>query len=71
MVTSLLFDCAPPNRVGEALGLRTALVNAGQSIFPLALGGLGSLLGIAPIFWGVASIMAIGIVSIRKRLPSH
>ena len=66
MVTSIMFETAPPNRIGEALGLRTALVNVGQTTFPLALGGLGTLLGIAPVFWGVAAIMAVGVYTTQR-----
>lgn len=61
LVTSLLFETAPAHRIGEALGFRTMLVKAGEAVFPLALGGLGTLLGVAPIYWGVAAVMGTGV----------
>ena len=67
LVTSLLFETAPERRIGEALGLRTMLVKVGEAVFPLALGGLGTLLGVAPIYWGVAAIMGAGVFTTQRR----
>ena len=67
LVTSLLFETAPDHRIGEALGLRTTLVKAGEAVFPLALGGLGTLLGVAPIYWGVAAVMGAGVYIPQER----
>lgn len=67
-VMSLLHRVTPPGRVGEAVGLRMALINGTQAILPTAFGGLGSALSaflagplaFAPLFWGVALALGAG-----------
>lgn len=54
MVLTLLHQAAPAGRAGEALGLRTTLINTSQTVMPLFFGALGAALGIAPLFWGMA-----------------
>jgi MFS family permease len=44
MVMSLLYSAAPAGRVGEAVGMRTSLVNLSQTAMPLVFGALGSAL---------------------------
>lgn len=60
MVLTLLHEAAPPGRAGEALGLRTTLINTSQTIMPLVFGALGTALGMSPLFWGMAGILLIG-----------
>lgn len=65
---ALLHRVTPPGRVGEAVGLRTALINGTQAVLPSAFGGLGSALSallagslaFAPMFWGAALLLAAG-----------
>lgn len=54
MVLTLLHESAPQGRAGEALGLRTTLINSSQTVMPLVFGALGATLGMLPIFWGIA-----------------
>lgn len=54
MVLTLLHESAPLGRAGEALGLRTTLINSSQTVMPLVFGALGATLGMLPIFWGIA-----------------
>src|SRR4029450_13732200 len=64
MVLSLLHTHAPPGRVGEAAGVRLSLVNMMSVGVPLALGAVGSSIGIGPVFWSVGTcLMTCGFVA--------
>jgi predicted MFS family arabinose efflux permease len=67
MVMSLLFSAAPPERVGEAVGVRTTILNFVQTTIPLAFGALGAALGVTPIFWAMAVVLAAGTAFARRR----
>lgn len=67
IVMSLLFSAAPPDRVGEAVGLRTTALNFVQTTIPLAFGALGTALGVTPIFWAMALMLAGGMAFARRR----
>jgi MFS family permease len=54
MAQSLLFDAAPPDRVGEVVGLRVMMGNSMQTAVPLVSGAIGAALGMGPIFWALA-----------------
>jgi predicted MFS family arabinose efflux permease len=60
VVMSLLHVTAPPERTGEAVGLRMAIIGLGQTVLPLAVGAFGTALGLAPLFWGIAALMGVG-----------
>lgn len=60
VIMSLLYSRAPPGRSGEAVGLRTLLLNISQTGIPLMFGALGTALGMAPVFWAMAAAMAAG-----------
>jgi MFS family permease len=60
MVMSLLYSTAPAGRVGEAVGMRTNLVNLSQTAMPVGFGALGSALGVAPVFWAMALALGAG-----------
>ena len=60
VVMSLLHVAAPPERTGEAVGLRMAIVGLGQTVLPLAVGAFSSALGLAPLFWGIAALLGVG-----------
>ncbi len=55
MVMSVIYRAAPPDRIGEATGLRLTLVNASQTFLPM-LGGAFGTLGFAPVFWSFAAL---------------
>ncbi len=57
MVLTLLHESAPPGRAGEALGLRTTLINGSQTVMPLVFGAVGAALGMAPVFWCIAAAL--------------
>jgi len=60
MVMSLLYAAAPEGRRGEAVGVRTTLINVSQTMFPLVFGVLGSVVGIGPVFWTLAASLLAG-----------
>jgi MFS family permease len=60
VVMSLLHVVAPPERTGEAVGLRAAITSLGQTVLPLAFGGFGTALGMLPLFWAAALILGVG-----------
>ena len=60
MILSLLHESAPVGRAGEALGLRTTMINTSQTVMPLIFGVVGAALGIAPLFWAMATALLAG-----------
>jgi predicted MFS family arabinose efflux permease len=62
MVMAVLYAAAPAGRQGEAVGVRTTLINLSQTLFPLVFGALGSAVGIAPVFWALAASLLGGSV---------
>ena len=69
VVMSLLHVAAPPERTGEAVGLRMAIVGLGQTVLPLAVGAFSSALGLAPLFWGIAALLGVGGTYAGRRRP--
>jgi predicted MFS family arabinose efflux permease len=56
---SLLHSTAPHGRAGEALGVRAAVINGSSTFLPLAFGGVGAALGLAPVFWSMAACLGV------------
>ena len=67
MAMSLLHLTAPPSRAGEAVGMRTTIVSASQTLFPLVFGALGSAVGVGAVFWAGATVLASGGEFARRR----
>ena len=59
-VMSLLHSRSPEGRVGEALGLRTTIMNSSQVVLPLVFGAFGSVLGAGAMFWTMATLVCSG-----------
>lgn len=59
-IMALVYATAPAGRAGEAVGVRTVVLNASQTVLPLAFGALGTALGLAPVFWSMAGALAGG-----------
>ena len=57
MVMALLHSHAPPGRMGEAAGVRMALVNSMSVAVPLLFGAVGATVGLAPVFWSVGACL--------------
>lgn len=60
VVMGLLHVTAPPERTGEAVGLRAAITSLGQTVLPLAFGAFGTALGMQPLFWAAAALLGLG-----------
>jgi MFS family permease len=56
----LTYNYSPAGRHGEALGLRIATNNTMHLGVPALFGAVGSLLGLAPVFWLSSAILALG-----------
>jgi MFS family permease len=67
MAMSLLHLTSPPSRAGEAVGMRTSMVNASQTFFPLVFGALGTAVGLGAVFWAGAAALASGGAFARRR----
>jgi predicted MFS family arabinose efflux permease len=59
-VMSLLHARTPEGRVGEALGLRTTIMNSSHVALPLVFGAFGAVLGAGVVFWLMALMLAGG-----------
>lgn len=64
---ALIYAASPPDRIGEVLGLRLSLINAMQTVVPLTAGAIGAALGVGPVFWALAAMMAIGAWAARRQ----
>ncbi len=60
LVISLIHKYAPSGRVGEAIGLRQALMYSTQSFMPVLMGALAAVTGMAAVFWLFALVLAGG-----------
>ncbi|MGE5524447.1 MAG: MFS transporter [Rhodospirillaceae bacterium] len=67
MIMAVLFNTAPAGRGGEAVGVRTLLLNISQAGMPLIFGALGAALGMAPVFWTMAGALLAGGWYARRR----
>ena len=60
VIMSLLYEASPPGRQGEAVGVRTLMLNASHTFIPLATGALSAALGMAPVFVLLAAGLLAG-----------
>ncbi|MEN7526193.1 MULTISPECIES: MFS transporter [unclassified Cupriavidus] len=58
-VMNILHTVSPSGRAGEALGLRSAVLNTSQVVWPLTFGVVGTALGMLPIFLSMAGAMGV------------
>jgi MFS family permease len=66
VVLSLLHRLAPPDRAGEAVGLRMVLVNATQTFLPGAFGAIGGVFGVATLFWGMSLLLGSSLFYVAR-----
>ena len=65
---TLIHRTAPPDRVGEAVGVRAAIISLSQTTLPVLFGVLGSAVGLTSVFWLTASMLAVGgVIATRSR----
>jgi MFS family permease len=55
IIMAMLYDKAPSGRGGEAVGMRTQLLNITQAGIPLLFGAVGAALGMTPVFFAMAA----------------
>ena len=67
MSIALIYDASPPERIGEVQGLRLSLINGLQTIVPFTAGMIGAALGVGPVFWAVAALLASGVWAVRRQ----
>jgi len=63
----LAFNAAPSGRSAEALAMRLAVSYGAHVVIPPVFGALGTVLGLAPVFWTCAMLLAGG--SYLNRAP--
>ncbi len=66
-IMALIYATAPAGRAGEAVGVRTVVLNGSSTFLPLAFGGIGAALGMLPVFWTMASALAAGGLFANRR----
>jgi predicted MFS family arabinose efflux permease len=67
-IMSLLYAASPPGRQGEAVGLRTSLLNGSHTLIPLASGAASSAVGMSPVFWLLAACLLGGAWFARQQV---
>ncbi|HEX7217840.1 MAG TPA: MFS transporter [Burkholderiales bacterium] len=70
VIMSLLYAASPPGRQGEAVGLRTSLLNGSHTLIPLASGAGSAAVGMAPVFWVLAAFLLGGAFFARRQVKS-
>lgn len=70
-VMSLIHALSPAGRVGEALGLRTTIMNGSHVVLPLAFGAFGTVVGAAAVFWTMATLLGAGGTAAWRHVRAH
>ena len=70
VIMSLLYSASPPGRQGEAVGLRTSLLNGSHTLIPLASGAASAAVGMNPVFWVLGAFLLGGAWVARRRIAS-
>ena len=70
VIMSLLYSASPPGRQGEAVGLRTSLLNGSHTMIPLVSGAASTAVGMAPVFWLLAACLLGGAWFARQQVKS-
>jgi MFS family permease len=68
MIMSTLHQLTPDGRYGEAIALRSMVMNASSTAMPLMFGAAGTALGAASLFWLVGAAVVSG-SWVARRLP--
>ena len=77
MMMSMLHQLTPPERHGEALGLRLMTINASSVVMPMLFGSLGAVIGVGGLFWivgaavGAGTRVALGLRAQGADPPAH
>ncbi|MEX5746239.1 MFS transporter [Massilia sp. X63] len=68
-IMSAIGQAAPPGRGGEAIGIRSMLANASQTLLPVTVGAIGSAGGTQVVFWIVGGMLAVGALCAQLQPP--
>jgi MFS family permease len=68
MIMSLLYEASPRGRQGEAVGLRTMMLNGSHTMIPLLSGALSAAAGTGPVFGLLAAILIAGAWFARRQV---
>jgi len=60
VIMSLLYEASPPGRQGEAVGLRTSMLNGSHTLIPILSGAGSASVGMSPVFWVLAGCLLGG-----------
>jgi MFS family permease len=60
MILSTLHQLTPDHRHGEAIALRSMVMNLSGTVMPLVCGLAGTAIGVAGLFWGVGAAVGAG-----------
>ena len=67
VIMSQLYEASPPGRQGEAVGVRTLMLNGSHTAIPLASGALSAAAGMGPAFWLLGGLLLGGAWFARGR----
>jgi predicted MFS family arabinose efflux permease len=65
----LAFNASPPGRSAEGIAMRLAVSYGTHVFLPPAFGAIGSVFGLAPIFWTCAVLLGGGAL-LNRRMPA-
>lgn len=60
MIMTMLYQKAPAGRGGEAVGMRTQLLNITQAVIPIIFGAVGAAVGMTPVFFAMGAAVLWG-----------
>jgi len=65
MIMTTLHQLTPPARHGEAIALRSMVINLSSAVMPLAFGLAGATFGASALFWMMGAAVASGSLAAR------
>jgi MFS family permease len=68
VIMALLYESSPAGRQGEAVGIRTTMLNGSHTFIPLASGAISAALGMTPVFALIAALLLGGAWFARRRI---
>ncbi len=71
MIMSTLHQITPPDRHGEALGLRQMTINGSSVVMPMLFGTVGTVVGVSVVFWTVGTLVGLGSRVAWRVRPRH
>ena len=66
MIMTTLHQITPHERHGEAIALRSMVINLSSAVMPLAFGLAGATLGASALFWVMGAAVASGSMAARR-----